>query len=87
MLVTTRSTPIRRAAMKVSPTPSSAATPSAARRASWPRPLRTGVGSSEGRRRAGTGGEPSIGTSPRRRANEAIASAAAGAGALTTARS
>ena len=69
MLLTTWSTPTRRAAMKVSPRPISAATPTPTRRAvRWRSPLRAGSGSSEGRRRARTGGLPSEGATPMRRA-------------------
>ena len=68
MLATTWSTPIRRAAMKVSTSPTIAATPRPTRRAvRWRSGARGGSGSSVGSRRARTGGRPSEGTSPTRR--------------------
>ena len=68
MLVTTRSTPIRCAAMKVSPTPIAPATPIATRRAvRWRPPAIAGAGSRLGSLRAGTRSPPSAGRMPTRR--------------------
>ena len=82
MLLTTRSTPIRWAAMKVSPTPTAPATPRPILRAVWWRPCaRAGAGSSEGSRRARDGGRPSAGSRPSRR--DARSAALAGSGTET----
>ena len=84
MLVTTLSTPIRFAAMKVSTRPSTPARASAARRAVRACPGACGTGSSDGSRFAGTSGEPSTGTRPVRRATASSLLAGSGTGSVST---
>ena len=79
MLETTLSTPIRRAAIKVRPTPSTPAATIATRRAiRWLPAAAAGAGSSDGSRRAGARGAPSAGTRPRRRETRSVPVAGSG---------